>query len=243
MLDRRELARLLDAAERDDVWKRKYHGKRERDRLLLALFAYAGLRRSELLGLDWEDVDLERRLLRCAGQRAAGSGSSRSTRRSSRCSSTTCRSAARDPEPALFVGVQGRRLSPDDHDADVPPLRAGRRRHRAQAGHTAHAPARVRLRAACAPAPTCARSRSCSGTSTSTRRSATRASPRTSFGAPSSASTSSAQSRRDTSRPRAEVALASEDRQPCARGAMVGGGNRTRDKVPPDQQAAPTRRV
>ncbi|MFL5955238.1 MAG: tyrosine-type recombinase/integrase [Gaiellaceae bacterium] len=38
--------------------------ERERDRLLLALFAYAGLRRSELLGLDWDDVDLERRLLR-----------------------------------------------------------------------------------------------------------------------------------------------------------------------------------
>ena len=31
---------------------------------MLALFAYAGLRRSELLGLDWDDVDLERRLLR-----------------------------------------------------------------------------------------------------------------------------------------------------------------------------------
>ncbi len=31
---------------------------------MLALFAYAGLRRSELLGLDWEDVDLERRLVR-----------------------------------------------------------------------------------------------------------------------------------------------------------------------------------
>jgi integrase len=56
VLDRRELARLLDATERDNVWKRKHDGKRERDRLLLALFAYAGLRRSELLGLDWQDV-------------------------------------------------------------------------------------------------------------------------------------------------------------------------------------------
>jgi site-specific recombinase XerD len=64
VLDRRELARLLAATERDDVWKRKHDGKRERDRLLLALFAYAGLRRSELLGLDWQDVDLERRLLK-----------------------------------------------------------------------------------------------------------------------------------------------------------------------------------
>ena len=52
VLDRRELARLLATVERDDVWDRKHDGKRERDRLLLALLAYAGLRRSELLGLD-----------------------------------------------------------------------------------------------------------------------------------------------------------------------------------------------
>src|SRR5947208_4795612 len=64
VLDRRELSRLLHAVERDDVWERHFPGKRERDRLLLALFAYAGLRRSELLGLDSDDVDLERRLLR-----------------------------------------------------------------------------------------------------------------------------------------------------------------------------------
>ena len=53
VLDRRELASLLGVTERNDVWRRKHDGKRERDRLLLALFAYAGLRRSELLGLDW----------------------------------------------------------------------------------------------------------------------------------------------------------------------------------------------
>jgi integrase len=52
VLDRGELARLLETVEREDVWKRHFAGKRERDRLLLALFAYAGLRRSELLGLD-----------------------------------------------------------------------------------------------------------------------------------------------------------------------------------------------
>jgi site-specific recombinase XerD len=64
VLDRRELARLIAAVERDDVWERHFAGRRERDRLLLALFAYAGLRRSELLGLDWEDIDLQRRLIR-----------------------------------------------------------------------------------------------------------------------------------------------------------------------------------
>src|SRR5262249_18437473 len=58
VLDRRELGRLLAAVERDDVWERRFPGRRERDRLLLALFAYGGLRRGELLGLDWDDVDL-----------------------------------------------------------------------------------------------------------------------------------------------------------------------------------------
>ena len=64
ILDRRELSRLLAATDRDDVWQRHFPGRRERDRLMLALFAYAGLRRSELLGLDWADVDLDRRLLK-----------------------------------------------------------------------------------------------------------------------------------------------------------------------------------
>jgi integrase len=48
VLDKRELVRLLDATEPADVW----------------FFAYAGLRRRELLGLDWQDVDLGRRLLK-----------------------------------------------------------------------------------------------------------------------------------------------------------------------------------
>lgn len=64
VLDRRELGRLLAAVDQPDVWQRHFPGKRERDLLMLALFAYAGLRRSELLGLDWSDVDLERRLLK-----------------------------------------------------------------------------------------------------------------------------------------------------------------------------------
>jgi site-specific recombinase XerD len=58
-----ELERLLAAPARGDVWERHFHGNAERDRLLLALFAYAGLRQSELLGLAWDDVDLSRRVL------------------------------------------------------------------------------------------------------------------------------------------------------------------------------------
>jgi site-specific recombinase XerD len=111
VLDRRELARLLAATERDDVWKRNHDGKRERDRLLLALFAYAGLRRSELLGLDWADVDLDRRLLKV---RKAKGGRQRVVPIHPALEPLFLdylRVRAHDSEPALFVGVQGRRLS------------------------------------------------------------------------------------------------------------------------------------
>ena len=111
LLNRRELERLLAAAERDDVWERRFRGKRERDRLLLALFAYAGLRRSELLGLDWNDVDLERCLLHI---RRAKGGHDRVVPIHPALVPLflDCLALrASDPEPALFVGVQGRRLS------------------------------------------------------------------------------------------------------------------------------------
>jgi integrase/recombinase XerC len=111
VLDPRELACLLGATARDDVWKRKHDGKRERDRLLVGLFAYAGLRRSELLGLDWQDVDLERRLLRV---RKAKGGRQRTLPIHPALEPLFVdylRIRAGDPEQALFVGVQGKRLS------------------------------------------------------------------------------------------------------------------------------------
>jgi site-specific recombinase XerD len=112
VLDRREMTRLLAATERDGVWKRHFPGKRERDRLLLALFAYAGLRRSELLGLDWDDVDLDRRLIRV---RKAKGGRQRVVPIHPALEPLFLdylRFRAADPEPALFTGVQGKRLSP-----------------------------------------------------------------------------------------------------------------------------------
>jgi len=111
VLDKRELVRLLEVTGRDDVWKRHHDGKRERDRLLLALFAYAGLRRSELLGLDWQDVDLERRLLKI---RRAKGGRQRTVPIHPALEPLFVdylRVRADDPEPALFVGVMGNRLS------------------------------------------------------------------------------------------------------------------------------------
>jgi site-specific recombinase XerD len=83
----------------------------ERDRLLLALFAYAGLRRAELLGLDWEDVDLQRRLIRV--RRAKGGRQRVVPVHPALVPLFVDYLAIRMPldEPALFTGIQGRRLS------------------------------------------------------------------------------------------------------------------------------------
>jgi site-specific recombinase XerD len=111
VLDRRELVRLLAAVERDDVWERHHPGRRERDRLLIALLAYAGLRRSELLWLDWDDVELERRLLRV--RHAKGGRQRMIPIHPALLPLFADHLAARSPltDPALFTGVQGRRLS------------------------------------------------------------------------------------------------------------------------------------
>jgi site-specific recombinase XerD len=105
-----ELERLLGQPGRDDLWERHFPGKRERDRLLLALMAYAGLRRSELLGLEWDDVDLARRLLRV---RKAKGGSQRTIPIHPALVALFAEYyATRVPltEQAVFVGVQGNRL-------------------------------------------------------------------------------------------------------------------------------------
>jgi len=85
-------------------------GKPECDRLVLALFAYSGLRRSELLGLDWDDLDLSCRLLRV---RKAKGGRQRTIPIQPALAPFILEYyATREPliERALFVGVPGKRL-------------------------------------------------------------------------------------------------------------------------------------
>jgi site-specific recombinase XerD len=112
ILDRTELFRLLEAPSREGVWKRVHPGKRERDRLLLALFAYGGLRHSELLGLDRHDIDLDRHLIRV---RHAKGGRHRAVPIHPGLVPlfvSYLQVRSHSSEEALFVGVQGRRLSP-----------------------------------------------------------------------------------------------------------------------------------
>ncbi len=105
-----ELERLLAQPGRAELWERHFPGKPERDRLLLAVMAYGGLRRSELLGLDWDDVDLSRRLLRV---RRAKGGRQRTIPIHPALTPLFAEYyATRVPltEQAVFVGVQGNRL-------------------------------------------------------------------------------------------------------------------------------------
>jgi site-specific recombinase XerD len=111
VLDRRELARLLDVPGRDGVWQRLHAGKVQRDCLLLALFSYGGLRRSEMLGLDLDDVDLDRRLVRV---RNAKGGRQRVVPiHPGLVPLFVAYLAVRQTssDPALFLGVHGRRLT------------------------------------------------------------------------------------------------------------------------------------
>src|SRR6266705_4683758 len=169
-----ELERLLIQPGRRVLWERNFPGKPERDRLLLALMAYAGLRRSELLGLDWDDIDLSRRLLRV---RKAKGGRQRTIPIHPALAPLFAEYyATRGPltEQAVFVGVQGKPLNYTQlgqtfrHYVNAAGVNERKRvtphtlRH-VFASELLHAGANLR------------QIRSCSATSTSTRRSATRA--------------------------------------------------------------------
>jgi hypothetical protein len=89
VLDQRELARLLRAVERGDVWEREHAGKRERDRLLLALPAALGAAHVQQAPLE-------------VGSRPSCCAPARTCARSRSCSATstsTRRSATRASPP------------------------------------------------------------------------------------------------------------------------------------------------
>jgi site-specific recombinase XerD len=191
-----ELERLISQPGRHELWERHFPGKPERDRLLLALMAYAGLRRSELLGLDWDDVDLSRRSLRV---RKAKGGRQRTIPIHPALAPLFVEYyATRVPltEQAVFVGVQGKPLNYTQlgqvfrHYVEAAGVNERKRVTRIRFATSSRRSSSTR-------APTCARSRSSSATSTSTRPSATRASTPTSFEARSSGSAGSADRPRD----------------------------------------------
>ena len=112
VLDASELRRLLQMPTAENVWQRRFSGKVERDRLLLALLAYGGLRRAELLGLDIDDVNLDTMLLRV--RRAKGGRHRTIPIHPALMPLFDAYIAIRVPigtERALFVGAHGRRLS------------------------------------------------------------------------------------------------------------------------------------
>jgi hypothetical protein len=76
------------------------------------LFAYAGLRRSELLGNEWDDVDLERRLIHLRNVKGGRQRTVPMHPTLEPLFLDYLRFRGADPEPALLVGTQGgRRLS------------------------------------------------------------------------------------------------------------------------------------
>ncbi len=171
-----ELERLFAATGRDEIWERHFHAKPERDRLLLALMAYAGLRRAELVGLDWDDVDLSRRLLRV--RKAKGGRQRTIPIHPALVPLIVDYFAVRQPlvEQALFIGVQGKRLHYTQlgqvfsagHYVEAAGVGAG-----GSASPRTHSATSSR-RSSSTQERTCDRSRNSSATSISTRRSATR---------------------------------------------------------------------
>lgn len=87
-----------------------------RDRLIVELLYATGIRVSELCGLDIDDVDLERRLLRVLGkgnkQRTTPFGEPAEAALRSWLSDGRPALAAPHSGPALLIGPRGRRLDP-----------------------------------------------------------------------------------------------------------------------------------
>jgi len=106
-----EFSRLLEAAGRP---RRALPGLAERDRLVLLALVATGLRRSELLALDWGDLDLDGAspslLVRCG----KGGTPRRQPLPAALADELARLRAARSPASAspVFCGLEGKRLQP-----------------------------------------------------------------------------------------------------------------------------------
>jgi integrase len=110
-LTREEFARMLDAAANP---RRVHPGIVERDRLVLLTLTMTGLRRSELISLDWSDVTLDGERPSLLVRRGKGGKPRRQPLPAELAgalerSRTTREPAPRDP---VFCGLAGGRLQP-----------------------------------------------------------------------------------------------------------------------------------
>jgi integrase len=110
-LTRAEFTRLLGAAE-DPVRRRP--GLVERDMLVLLTLVMTGLRRSELIGLDWCDVALDPPRPSLLVRRAKGGRPRRQPLPRQLADKLERLRAERDPPPSspVFCGLEGARLQP-----------------------------------------------------------------------------------------------------------------------------------
>ena len=110
-LTREEFARMLDAAANP---KRAQPGIAERDRLVLLTLAMTGLRRSELISLDWSDVTLDGERPSLLVRRGKGGKPRRQPLPAELAGALERSRMTRDPCPSdpVFCGLAGGRLQP-----------------------------------------------------------------------------------------------------------------------------------
>ncbi|MGI9110827.1 MAG: tyrosine-type recombinase/integrase [Gaiellaceae bacterium] len=108
-LEQDEFRRLLDAAGHPD---RNLPGLAERDRLALIALVTTGLRRSELCGLDWRDLDLDAAAPTLLVRRGKGGKARRQPLPPGLANELHLLRAEREPsaEAPVFCGVHGGRL-------------------------------------------------------------------------------------------------------------------------------------
>jgi len=108
-LERDEFRRLLDAAGHPE---RNLSGLAERDQLVLVALVTTGLRRSELCGLDWRDLELDAAAPTLLVRRGKGGKPRRQPLPPGLANELRLLRAEREPsaEAPVFCGLQGGRL-------------------------------------------------------------------------------------------------------------------------------------